>query len=169
MVDLTAALLPVRIVQAVFAIVVLGTLGNCRHLSSLSPLFPLPLSYTHSPQPHDVEQQRTPRHAQKLTFALPPAASDWDSFFFDGTPSQVAFLIFCACWTLLAVAYFIAAPLVVPGAAHHLAILALEAVTMIFWFAGFIALAAALGNGCPARYNACRTAAAGDAFSAFEW
>jgi hypothetical protein len=67
------------------------------------------------------------------------------------------------------VAYFIAAPLFFPVAAHHLAILALEAVTMIFWFAGFIALAAALGNGCPTWYNACRTAAAGDAFSAFEW
>jgi hypothetical protein len=57
-----------------------------------------------------------------------------------------------------------------PVAAHRFAVLAVEAVTMIFWFAGFIALAVPLGaDNYAQRYSSFRAAAAGDAFSAFEW
>ena len=53
--------------------------------------------------------------------------------------------------------------------AHHkFAILAVEAVTMIFWFAGFVALAVFLsGRMCYGRV--CNTAKAAAVFGAFEW
>jgi len=120
-------LFPVRIVQGIFAIIVLGT-----------------LAFT---------------------------ANAWDGdYFVYSTPSEISFLLFCSVWTLLALAYLILSPMFFPVAAHRFAVLAVEAVTMIFWFAGFIALAVPLGGDNYAqRYTSFRTAAAGDAFSAFEW
>lgn len=50
-------------------------------------------------------------------------------------------------------------------------ILATEAITMIFWFAGFIALANLLNDfegGC-GKWGPCSAAIAGDVFAAFEW
>jgi hypothetical protein len=41
---------------------------------------------------------------------------------------------------------------------------------MLFWFAGWIAVAAMLGDdGCSAHWGPCRSATAGDVFAAFEW
>jgi len=101
---------------------------------------------------------------------LAASASDWDHFFYYTTPSEISFGIFCAVWTWLALAYLILAPMFVPAAHHHFAVLAVEAVTMIFWFACFIALAASLGNSnCVSYFHTCKTAAAGDAFAALEW
>ncbi|KAI9871293.1 MAG: hypothetical protein M1830_008989 [Pleopsidium flavum] len=57
------------------------------------------------------------------------------------SPSQVNFLIFTSLWTLLALAYLTLTPWLAPRASHKFAILAVEALTMLFWFAGFIALA----------------------------
>jgi hypothetical protein len=56
--------------------------------------------------------------------------------------------------------------------AHKYGILAAEAVTMIFWFAGFIALAVRLtDSSCPnnAEKKSCGLATAGNVFAAFEW
>lgn len=87
------------------------------------------------------------------------------------TPSQISFLIFCAVWTLLALIYLILAPLRFQRYSHKYAILAVEAVTMIFWFAGFIALADMLGwwglGG--SHWGPYRAAVAGDVFAAFTW
>jgi hypothetical protein len=52
--------------------------------------------------------------------------------------------------------------------------LAAELLTVLFWFAGFIALAVLLTNtGCSAKsghyWGPCRAAIAGDVFAAFEW
>jgi hypothetical protein len=69
---------------------------------------------------------------------------------------------------MLALAYLIVAPARFPQAAHKFGILAAESVTMIFWFAGFIALAAFLGNRV-CFGNVCNAAKAGVAFAAFEW
>ncbi|KAH7309242.1 membrane-associating domain-containing protein [Rhexocercosporidium sp. MPI-PUGE-AT-0058] len=118
-------ILPIRVVQAVFAIIVLGTLAYA-------------------------------------------ADTFWDS------PSEVNFLIFASVWTLLALAYLILAPAKFPQFAHKFAILGVEAVTMIFWFAGFIALADLLGDAeCGSkdgrRSRTCRSSIAGDVFAAFEW
>ncbi|KAK3077419.1 hypothetical protein LTS18_010309, partial [Coniosporium uncinatum] len=113
--------LPVRIVQAVFAIIVLGVLAYAAH--------------------------------------------DWSQWW---SPSSVNFLIFTSVWTLLALAYLIITPGRFPTLAHKYGILAAEAVTMLFWFAGFVALATLLGDiNCRAG-NVCGSSIAGDVFAAFE-
>jgi len=118
-------ILPIRAVQAVFSIIVLGTLAYA-------------------------------------------ADRFWDS------PSEINFLIFVSVWTLLALAYLIVAPMKFQQFAHKWAILGVEAVTMIFWFAGFIALADLLGDArCGSRAGrrsgVCRSSIAGCVFAAFEW
>lgn len=78
-------------------------------------------------------------------------------------------MIFTSVWTLLAVAYLWLAPLKFPTAAHKFGFLAAEALTMLFWFAGFIALAVLLTNvGC-VRGGACGASIAADIFGALEW
>jgi len=82
----------------------------------------------------------------------------------------VNFLIFTSVWTLLAVAYLAITPGRFPTAAHKYGILAAEVLTMLFWFAGFIALAVLLTDiGCGTRRGVCAAATAGDVFAAFEW
>jgi len=122
-----AFMLPIRIIQAVFAIIVLGVLAY--------------------------------------------ASSSWAWWW---SPSQINFLIFTSVWTLLAVAYLTITPARYPTAAHKFGILAAEVLTMLFWFAGFIALAVLLTDvGCGAGsghyWGPCRAAIAGDVFAAFEW
>lgn len=56
----------------------------------------------------------------------------WDSF---------NFMVFTSVWTLLAVAYLVLAPTRFPAAAHKYAIAAVEFITMVFWFAAFVAAA----------------------------
>ncbi|KAJ8060023.1 hypothetical protein OCU04_011634 [Sclerotinia nivalis] len=116
--------LPLRIVQAVFAIIVLGLMAY--------------------------------------------AADDWSYWW---SPDSVNFLVFAAVWTLLALLYLIISPTHFPSAAHKFGILFAEAVTMIFWFAGFIALAVMLNNvGCGhSQWSVCQASIAGDVFAAFLW
>ena len=85
------------------------------------------------------------------------------------SPSQVNFLVFTSVWTLLATAYLALTPIYMPRAAHKFVILAIEAVTMIFWFAGFIALAVFLSGLNLCLGNVCRSAEAATVFGAFEW
>jgi len=60
------------------------------------------------------------------------------------------------------------APMRFPRFAHRFAILAVEALTMLFWFAGFIALAVFLaGRVCYG--SVCGSAKAATVFAAFEW
>ncbi len=85
------------------------------------------------------------------------------------SPSQNNFLIFTSLWTLLALIYLTLSPWLFPRAAHKFAILAIEALTMLFWFAGFIALAVFLSRLLTCGGNACRSARAACVFAAFEW
>jgi hypothetical protein len=55
-------------------------------------------------------------------------------------------MLFTAIWTLLAVAYLVFAPTRFPRAAHKFAILGVEALTMLFWFAAWVAVAALWGD-----------------------
>jgi hypothetical protein len=85
------------------------------------------------------------------------------------SPSETNFLLFCSIWTILALVYLIVAPAQFPTAAHKFGILAAEVVTMIFWFAGFIAEAALLGDTECHRGSVCRSMQAATVFGAFEW
>jgi hypothetical protein len=81
-------------------------------------------------------------------------------------------MLFCSIWTLLAVAYLLLAPTRFPAAAHKFAIGAVEFITMIFWFAAFIAVAvrwddAYWGYAGHSTFFSCGVAAI--VFSAFLW
>jgi hypothetical protein len=79
------------------------------------------------------------------------------------------FLLFDAIWTILALAYLILAPLFFHTAAHKYGILAVEVLTSIFWFAGWVAAASFIGNsGCHIS-DVCKVATATTVFSAFLW
>ncbi|KAL2863469.1 MARVEL domain-containing protein [Aspergillus lucknowensis] len=87
------------------------------------------------------------------------------------SPDSVNFMLFNGIWTFfIVVPYFVLAPIFVPAAAHRFALPAVDGVTMIFWFAGFIALAVDLGDvpGC-SHYSVCQGLQAAAAFGAFDW
>eukprot|EP00914_Ancora_sagittata_P030889 GHVO01062332.1.p1 GENE.GHVO01062332.1~~GHVO01062332.1.p1 ORF type:complete len:177 (+),score=6.21 GHVO01062332.1:54-533(+) len=62
------------------------------------------------------------------------------------SPHSVNFMLFTSIWTLLAVAYLVLSPTRFPRAAHKYAIGAVEFLTMLFWFAAFIAVAVRWNN-----------------------
>jgi len=92
------------------------------------------------------------------------AQTPWGNF----SPSQVNFMIFNSVWSLLVLAYVGLTPLYATRLFHKLASLALEALTMLFWFAGSIALAVLVGPGC-GRGSWCGSAQAAIAFGFFLW
>jgi hypothetical protein len=80
-------------------------------------------------------------------------------------------MLFTSVWTLLAVAYLLLAPTRFPRAAHKFAIAGVEFLTMLFWFASFVAVAVLWrdiywGRGQGTFHN-CGVAAI--VFSAFLW
>lgn len=79
------------------------------------------------------------------------------------------FLVFCAVWSLLALAYLLLAPRFAPPPFfHRFAPPAILAVTTIFWFAG--AVAAAVDLGAPRCQNSvCSSFQAAIAFAFFIW
>lgn len=86
------------------------------------------------------------------------------------SPSQINFLVFTGVWTsALAVPYLALSPRFLPTAAHKLGILAAEAVTMVFWFAGFLAAAVFLSGLDFCKGTVCGAARGAVVFGAFEW
>ena len=92
-------------------------------------------------------------------------------------------MVFAAVWTLVVLIYLALAPRFFSAFAHPVAMLALDALTMLFWFAGFIALAVWIGRAndeyaydgfyveraCSAAGDYCREVEAAVVFGAFEW
>jgi hypothetical protein len=124
---LEVAVLPLRAVQALFSIIVLGL----------------------------------------TAYIVDAYTNPWASW----SPHSVNFMLFTAVWTLLAVAYLVLAPTRFPRAAHKFAILGVEALTMLFWFAAWVAVAALWGDWWrPARNGSIwSTGVAAIIFSAFIW
>lgn len=87
------------------------------------------------------------------------------------SPDSVDFLLFCSIWTFLAVAYLVIAPARFPALAHKFAILAVEAISVIFWFSGWVAVAAWAGDWHLGKcdLNFCRSAIAAVVFGCFIW
>jgi hypothetical protein len=90
--------------------------------------------------------------------------------YYYGSPSQVNFILFDTIWSLLVLFYVGLAPLYFTSIFHRLASLALEALTMLFWFAGAIALAVWVGGPwtCGGDHL-CGAAEAAVAFAFFIW
>ena len=92
-------------------------------------------------------------------------------------------MIFAAVWTLLVLIYLALAPRFFSAFAHPAAMLGLDALTMLFWFAGFIALAVWHHRAesvyfydgyydykaCATIGGYCRETEAAVVFGAFEW
>lgn len=110
-------IIALRAVQALFAIIVLGLTGHGK--PALLPFSSTLPTHLRSKSPADI----------------PPVASYGD------TPSSDSFLVFTSVWTLLILVYLALAPRLFSALAHPIAMVGLDALTMLFWFAGFIALA----------------------------
>jgi len=106
-----------------------------------------------------------------LVLGLSAFVANWyNTSTLTASPSQVNFLMFCGVWTFVVVVPYLAlAPRFFAKAANKHAILAAEAVTMVFWFAGFVALAVFLSQLLFCRGNVCRAAQAATAFGALNW
>ncbi|KAH7354875.1 membrane-associating domain-containing protein [Rhexocercosporidium sp. MPI-PUGE-AT-0058] len=85
------------------------------------------------------------------------------------SPSQVNFLIFVSLWSFISIAYLELAPRFMAKASHPFAVLGFNILTMLFYFAGFIALAVFLGKLLFCRGSVCAAARADAAFAAFSW
>lgn len=88
-----------------------------------------------------------------------------------GVPDAWGFLMFCAAWTLLGVIFLLIAGI---SFADHALIgyirVAVEAVALLSWLAGFIAVGVNIGsNACPAEENGCGSLKAATVFGALEW
>ncbi|KAL6886029.1 marvel domain-containing protein [Trichoderma evansii] len=88
-----------------------------------------------------------------------------------GVPAAWGFLMFCAAWTFVVVIFHF----VEPGFASHpmtgYVRIGAEAVAVLSWFAGFIAVAVNVSttNACASGQNSCSELKAAAAFGAFEW
>lgn len=90
------------------------------------------------------------------------------SAFAVGSPSQVNFLIFNSIFTGLVLVYIMVVPWRLPKYYNKFANIGLEGAMVLFWFAGFIALAVSLGGGF-CGHSICGASSAASAFGAFEW
>lgn len=85
------------------------------------------------------------------------------------SPGQVNLPIFNGLWTLLVSIYLIVSPVYFPRLSHKYAVLALDAVTALFWFAGFIALGVFMSTLSLCAGSVCHCARAGIVFASFLW
>lgn len=100
--------------------------------------------------------------------------SEYDGYFSgyyggSASPDRTNFMLFNAIWSLLVLAYIGLTPLYMTSLFHKLAALALEGITMIFWFAGAIALAVMIGAPKCGRNTFCGSYEAAVAFGFFLW
>lgn len=79
-------------------------------------------------------------------------------------------MLFNGVWTaFIATPYLAFAPTYFPNLAHRLIVVAVDVITMVFWFAGFIALAAHLPSAGHSSSSACSSLQAATVFGSFEW
>lgn len=95
--------------------------------------------------------------------------NNWYSYSGNYSPDRVNFMLFNSIWSLLVLAYIGLTPLYMTSIFHRLAALGLEVVTMIFWFAGSIALAVFIGVPRCNGNSWCGSTQAAVAFGFFLW
>jgi hypothetical protein len=106
-----------------------------------------------------------------LTYPITVASTYHSSWWYGGqSPSVVNFMIFNSVWSLLVLAYVGITPIYMTSIFHKLVALGLNVVTTIFWFAGSIALAVAVGGPWNCGTNSvCGSLEAAIAFGFFLW
>ncbi|KAF2640791.1 hypothetical protein P280DRAFT_327544 [Massarina eburnea CBS 473.64] len=99
-------------------------------------------------------------------------ANWWQTHWRQMSPVEVNFLIFAPVWSLLALPVLTIVPLKFPRATESAGpkygLLALELITSLYWFGGFVALAVFL-NDRICFGAVCSVAKAGTAVSAINW
>jgi hypothetical protein len=147
-------MLPLRGAQSVFTIVVLGLTAYGKSIS----LF---LYHSTRIECSLFMCRLTKNHA---------VSNWWANYWRDMSPTEINFLLFCSVFSLVTTTYLgLAAMNKLPAIANNrYALLAADAMTMTFWFAGFIALAVFLSSRV-CFGNVCNVAKAAVAFGAFNW
>lgn len=96
----------------------------------------------------------------------------WISHWRQMPPAQVSFLIFAPVWSLVTLVPIFLIPLkfghLLSSAGFRWGLVALDALTMLFWFAGFVALAVFL-SGRICFGQVCDVARAGVAIGGLSW
>jgi hypothetical protein len=140
-------MLPLRGAQAVFTIVVLGL-----------------TAYGISPPTYQQPHQDAPPIDNLIV------TNWWANYWRDMSPVEINFLLFSSVFSLLTTIYLTLAALnKLPSLlANRYALLAADAVTMMFWFGGFVALAVFLSSRV-CFGNVCNVAKASVAFGAMNW
>ncbi|KAF2711018.1 hypothetical protein K504DRAFT_489966 [Pleomassaria siparia CBS 279.74] len=99
-------------------------------------------------------------------------SSWWTSHWRQLSPAEVNWLVFAPVWTLVALIALVALPWKMPqytnSKVSSMALFALEALTMVHWLAGFIALAVFLSDRI-CFGTVCQVAKAGTVIAAFQW
>ncbi|KAH8799684.1 membrane-associating domain-containing protein [Xylogone sp. PMI_703] len=112
-------------------------------------------------------------HKRKILiklFSTPIVAANWSWAGSEWLSSKASFFLFCSIWTIAALIYLAIIPTYLPNVSHKFGVLAVDFVTMVFWFAGFIAMATNLTDvNCRGHMGVCRAAEAACVFGAFEW
>ncbi|ETS77532.1 hypothetical protein PFICI_11406 [Pestalotiopsis fici W106-1] len=85
------------------------------------------------------------------------------------SPSQIDWLLFCSLFTILSVVYLEVAPRAMPKIVHPMAVVAVELLNALFYFAGFIALSVFISKLLFCRGSVCGSARADVAFGAMEF
>lgn len=85
------------------------------------------------------------------------------------SPSEINFLIFASIWTILVLIFLLVVPRFM-STLNKWILVGVEALTMIFWFAGFVALAVYISEDTDCGGGKiCNTAKAACVFAAFNW
>lgn len=166
----TNILPPLRIIQGLFALIILGLDAYRKpgHLPSSFPLSHIHLHQNHL-NPHPTLSPSwppsPPPHLPIQNTNNSPATAWFNSTIYP-VPSEIAFVIFAAVFTLLVhLPYCTLCPTYFPALASGYASLAFEALTTIFWFAGFIAQAVFLNELAVCRGSVCGSARAATGFA----
>ncbi|WYZ37580.1 hypothetical protein EsH8_II_001086 [Colletotrichum jinshuiense] len=85
------------------------------------------------------------------------------------SPSQINFLVFVPLWSFISIAYLEVVPKFAPRASHPWAAVGFELLNVLFYFAGFIALAVFLSKLLFCRGAVCSAARADTVFAAFQF
>ncbi|KAL1883067.1 hypothetical protein VTK73DRAFT_9993 [Phialemonium thermophilum] len=105
-----------------------------------------------------------------VVLGLMAAVSNWYNVeTMTATPSEINFLIFVPIWSFISVLYHVLAPGLAPEAYHPIAALVIECLNVVFWFSGFVSLAAFLSKLLFCRGMVCSEAQAGAVFSALQF
>lgn len=101
-----------------------------------------------------------------------PVSSWWTTHWRQSSPSEVNFLIFTPAWSLLALIPLLLIPLrfshLLNTPAGRYGLFALESLTMLYWFTGFVALSVFLSDRI-CFGMVCDIARASAGVSAFSW